>query len=553
MSVLKFFNNQILKYSKKYYFIHIILSPFSALIQAGGIISIFPLITVATNPELVQNNKYFQKYYFFEYASQHELIIQLSFIFLLLNTFGIVLFFSNTLLGEFISSHSSINLKSEITKKILLSNLSISSERSNLINYIFYEIAKYQNSLSSVLSLYQNIVSLFLYFITVSLIEPRLFFLLIIIIISYITLYFISKNPLKKYSLLESENSKKITQIFLNINLGLKDLLVLKIGKKIHKLLEKFQLINVKIELKKKVLILYPRYIFEIILYLIFVLIIVKYYLNDFIQNNLGLFAVVGIFIWKSIPLLFNIFRSFSVLNSNISSYKKLINFSIFKKNFKKRKSILIKNFYKEINFKKVNFSYNSEKKFYFNFKIKKEEKVLLQGKSGSGKTTLLNLLTGLLKPSSGYVSIDNIIISDKIIKTNIFGYVTQEFLIFPGTLIDNLISGRRLNKKLLVEVKKVFHVCGLNNLVKDFNGLFTRKIEFNSPELSGGQRQRLAIARILMLNPKILVLDEATNGIDENSENEILTNIFKYYPKITLIMVSHRNIKVNFNKKIKI
>ena len=249
--------------------------------------------------------------------------------------------------------------------------------------------------------------------------------------------------------------------------------------------------------------------------------------------------------------MLFNIFRSFSVINSNISSYKKLVNFSFFKKNTKKKKNIYLKNFLREINFKNVEFNYNSEKKFKFNFKIKKNQKILLCGESGSGKTTLLNLMTGLLSPTKGEVLIDNKIISKKNLKTHIFGYVTQEILLFSGTLADNLLFGRKLNKKLLVEVEKVFNICGLNNLVKNFDEIFEKKIEFNSPELSGGQRQRIAIARILMLKPKILILDEATNALDNKSENEILKKISKYFPNIAIIVVTHRDVNFNFNKKI--
>lgn len=551
MKVFLYFSSLILKYSKKYYILYIILSPFSALVQAGGIVSIFPLITVVTQPDKIQKNTYFKEFYFLDYSSTSELIIQLSVLFLIINILGILLFFSTTILGEFLASHTSVKLKNELSEKILNSDIGISSERSDLMNYIFYEIGKFQGALSSILSFYQNIVSLLVYLLTVSFFEPRLFMLLSALFAAYVFLYLISKKPLQNFSLKESENSVKITQLTLHINLGLKDLLVLKIGRKLHAMLQKFHLANVIIEIKKKLIILYPRYIFEILLYFVFVFIIVNYSDNNFIQNNLGIFALVAIFIWKSIPLLFNIFRSFSVINSNISSYKKLVNFSFFKKNIRKRKNIYLKNFLNEINFKNVEFNYNLQKKFKFNFKIKKNQKILLRGDSGSGKTTLLNLMTGLLSPKKGEVLIDNKVISNKNLKTYIFGYVTQEIILFNGTLAENLMFGRKLDKKFLKEIKKVFNICGLNNLVKNFDEIFEKKIEFNSPELSGGQRQRIAIARILMLKPKILILDEATNALDKKSETDILKKISKYYPNITIIVVTHRDVNFKFNRTI--
>lgn len=551
MKVFLYFSSLIFKYSKKYYISYIILSPFSALVQAGGIVSIFPLITVVTQPDKIQQNIYFKEFYFLDYLSTNELTIQLSILFLIINTLGILLFFSTTILGEFLASHTSVKLKNELSEKILNSDIGISSERSDLMNYIFYEIGKFQGALSSILSFYQNIVSLLVYLLTVSFFEPRLFMLLSALFAAYVFLYLISKKPLQNFSLKESENSVKITQLTLHINLGLKDLLVLKIGRKLHAMLQKFHLANVIIEIKKKLIILYPRYIFEILLYFVFVFIIVNYSDNNFIQNNLGIFALVAIFIWKSIPLLFNIFRSFSVINSNISSYKKLVNFSFFKKNIRKRKNIYLKNFLNEINFKNVEFNYNLQKKFKFNFKIKKNQKILLRGDSGSGKTTLLNLMTGLLSPKKGEVLIDNKVISNKNLKTYIFGYVTQEIILFNGTLAENLMFGRKLDKKFLKEIKKVFNICGLNNLVKNFDEIFEKKIEFNSPELSGGQRQRIAIARILMLKPKILILDEATNALDKKSETDILKKISKYYPNITIIVVTHRDVNFKFNRTI--
>lgn len=552
MKVFLYFSSLIIKYSKRYYIIYIILSPFSAIVQAGGIVSIFPLITVATNPDKIINNEYFQKFYFLNFNNSYDLIVQLSMLFLIFNSVGILLFFLNTVLGDYLASVTSVELKNEISSKILNSHITISSERSDLLNYIFYEIGKFQSSLNSILSFYANTVSLAVFCVSVIIIEPRLFYLLSLVIFFYLSLYFFNKKPLQKLSLAESENSVKITQIILQINLGLKDLLVLKVGKKLFYLLKKLQFINIIIEIRKKIMILYPRYAFEIILYTIAVLVIINFYENNFIQNNLGLLAVVAVFIWKSIPLFFNLFRSFSIINSNISSYKKLISFSIFKSK-KKRNSVILKKFNKNIHLNNVEFSYDKNKIFKFNFKIKKGEKVFLHGKSGSGKTTLLNLITGLLEPNNGKIKIDNVSVSNKNLKTNIFGYVTQEVVLFPGTIFNNLKFGKKFNKKDLNQIRQISDICGFEKIVDKFSEIFSKEIEFNSPELSGGQRQRIAIARVLMLKPEILILDEATNALDKKSETEILNNIIKYNPKMTVIIVTHRSVNFKFDKKIMI
>ena len=74
-----------------------------------------------------------------------------------------------------------------------------------------------------------------------------------------------------------------------------------------------------------------------------------------------------------------------------------------------------------------------------------------------------------------------------------------------------------------------------------------------NSPDISGGQKQRISIARVLYFEPQIIIFDEATNSLDLKSETELFKNIFKFYPNQTIIIVTHRKINLNFNKKLNI
>ena len=180
-----------------------------------------------------------------------------------------------------------------------------------------------------------------------------------------------------------------------------------------------------------------------------------------------------------------------------------------------------------------------------------KGNKIHLIGPSGSGKSTFLNLLTGLLTFKSGEIIIDNRKLETNY-KTSIFGYVTQDVFLFQGTLAENIMMTKS-GKKDLKLLKKIFHVCELGNIVSNFDEIFKKEIEINSPELSGGQKQRIAIARVLYLGPKILILDEATSALDKSSELSLLNNIFNLFPNLTIILVNHRNIKIKFDKKLKL
>ena len=112
----------------------------------------------------------------------------------------------------------------------------------------------------------------------------------------------------------------------------------------------------------------------------------------------------------------------------------------------------------------------------------------------------------------------------------------------------------KKLKEKDLSNLKKVFKVCGLSNIVGKIDNIFRYKLKLNAPEISGGQRQRIALARTLYRNPEILLLDESLNSLDrKKSEVEIFNNLMKYYPKLTLIATSHRPIKKLFNRTIKI
>ena len=125
----------------------------------------------------------------------------------------------------------------------------------------------------------------------------------------------------------------------------------------------------------------------------------------------------------------------------------------------------------------------------------------------------------------------------------------------FSGTIFENVTFQNSKSKdlKITVKLKKIYEICELNNVVYNYEDIFSKSIEIDSPDLSGGQKQRISIARVLYSEPKILILDEATNALDKISERKLFNNIFKYFPKLTVIVVTHRKLDLKFNKKVKI
>ena len=208
----------------------------------------------------------------------------------------------------------------------------------------------------------------------------------------------------------------------------------------------------------------------------------------------------------------------------------------------------------KTIKFQKLTYSYNNVNEIIkkLTFTIKKGDSVFINGKSGVGKSTIFKILTKVLDVDRNMVKINNIDINDidrsEIIKN--ICYVSQNEYIFTDTILNNIKLYEEATDE---EINKVIKVTKIDQILKDRNINLDYLLEENGHNLSGGERQRIILARSLLKNKKVLVLDETLNELDIDSEKEILKNIKNEY-KNTLILISHRNYNSNmFNKIIEI
>lgn len=176
------------------------------------------------------------------------------------------------------------------------------------------------------------------------------------------------------------------------------------------------------------------------------------------------------------------------------------------------------------------------------NLTIKKGESIAFIGPSGAGKTTVSDIILALLKPTEGHILMDGIDIEDLGGQWNrIIGYVPQATFIIDDTVRHNIAFGV---KKTDIDDEKVWQalkIAQLDEFIKNLpNGLDT-KVGERGVRFSGGQRQRLAIARALYRNPDVLVLDEATAALDNETESEVMKAIEALQGYKTLIIVAHR------------
>ena len=193
-----------------------------------------------------------------------------------------------------------------------------------------------------------------------------------------------------------------------------------------------------------------------------------------------------------------------------------------------------------DIKINNLDFSFNDRDYILknINLNIKKNSKVMIVGKSGSGKSTLLKLVMKYYKIDNNKILINNIDINNytkSTIDNNIL-YLSQNEILFSDTLYNNLIFDDSDRSKLL-DISKM---CYVDEII-DSNLGFNMLIEENGFNLSGGEKQRIMLARALLKNFEILIIDEGLNQVDINLERKILKNIFKYFKNKTIIVISHR------------
>ena len=183
-------------------------------------------------------------------------------------------------------------------------------------------------------------------------------------------------------------------------------------------------------------------------------------------------------------------------------------------------------------------------------FKVNEEQHLLILGPSGSGKTTIINLLSGLLKPSSGYINFKNTKYSvlselqlDQLRSEN-FGFIFQKLHLIGHLNVEQNIAIAK-NKKNSLDINKLLDNLGL----KGYNKMIVKNLSF-------GESQRVAVARGVVNNPKVIFADEPTSGLDDKNSNLVIKLIFEQVKKTgsTLIVSSHdQRIKKNFSKILEI
>ena len=300
-----------------------------------------------------------------------------------------------------------------------------------------------------------------------------------------------------------------------------------------------------------------PRYLLEIGT-VFFILIFTVFFTKN--NNDLSLllpeFALYFASFLRMLPIFIKLINNLQTLKFGFPVVKTL--HAEFKK---EQKLNTINNinqeeisFKKSIKFQDVSFKYPNKSDLILenvNLEFGQGKIIGIIGSTGSGKTTFLNLLTSLISPTIGDIFCDGIKISEKNRNwKKKISYVTQKTFLMDDTIKNNIIFGyeTEYNERKFEEAIKF---SNLDKFIRNLpNGINTIVGE-NGTQMSGGQIQRISIARALYNSPEILVFDEATNSLDENTEKNIINEILLLKDKCTIFLVTHnKNLTANCDEK---
>jgi len=526
------------------------------------ILSLIPtMIIYMTNPELAINNiKTIQEYVtknYFEFNIDISIYAFFSILIIGLIIKNFLTIISTILDGNLMRIIPYFNIN-KIYNYYLNQPLEkiITNRNSELIRDITTETGKAVAHLFNYLLIFKEMILFFAIFLSIFLNNQIIaIFLFVTFIVLMIGVYFSLNKNLTKKGKIQLKAEANIIENLNNFLGVIKEIKIYKLEKFFKESFSSNSEQKLKSHMYRFVIQKILRNVFEIILILLITIgaLIAKKHNQDF-NELLPLLGLLIIAFLRLTPIITNINSAFAGILYSRPSFNNILSIinSINEKKTEKKikNNVFIIDKFNELEFKNIDFSYNESKILdNFSFKLTGNKMIGITGDSGSGKSTILNIITGLLKIKKGSVLIDgnNILNNDFRMNNNNIGYVPQEVFLINGSIVSNIALGH-LNKNINNEdLSLAIKVSGLETMfLKDKNMNLDTAILDKGQNLSGGQKQRVGIARALYRKPSLLILDEATNQIDNSTKLKIITDLRTNYKNMTTIIVSHDNSVIN-------
>ncbi len=295
-----------------------------------------------------------------------------------------------------------------------------------------------------------------------------------------------------------------------------------------------------------------PKLWFECVgLMTLVILLMTTIYLGSSHEELIILLAIFGAAAFRLIPAVSRILGSVQLVRSSQYAVQILFDQMVAHETENEYISVAQKKIiFSDLCINNLCFKYPSSQELTitnFSVKVKRGEVLGLVAPSGSGKSTLITLIMGLLNPTSGKILVNDLNITSCLKDwQGIIGYVPQNIYLSDETILENILFSKStdvLNQQALEYALKISKV---DHLIKDLpEGLNTRLGDFGT-RFSGGQKQRIAIARALYRQPQLMILDEATTGLDAQVESDIFSTLVEIKYEVTMIVISHNQAVLN-------
>ena len=543
-----------IKVRRKTQFISLIfLTIFAGFTEIISIASVVPFVSVVTGDNFLKDTLFLSNIFTIDEKKDAIIFTGLLFssLYLLNSLIRILLIYFTARL----TSVTTAELSSQLYEAKLYENYSqqISKNSSDLISTITQKVTQLNFTINSIVHLASSLVIFTCIMLVLVWVNPTV---MLISVFFFGTLYLlfvkIGKKEIYKSSQIINEEQNNIV---LSISDGLgsiRDIILDNTQKFYLKIFDKSNFNKAKREAITEFIQQSPRYIFESMGIVLFVVLLIY---SSITINNTGEFsnifptlAALALGSQRILPLLNKLYTDFITIKSKSHQLDEIIKILDENKLLEEEKKLIIQKqikFQDLIKFQDVTFSYDKKKNILenINLEIKKGSRIGIIGKTGEGKSTFLDLLMGFLQPDTGDIFIDNEKLSNKTILSwqEKISHVPQKIFLSDSSFLSNIAFGRDESEINLKRVNEVSKKSQIHNFIMESEKGYNQKVGERGVKLSGGQIQRIGLARALYKNNEIIIFDEATNSLDNDTEKSIMDELYQLDEDLTVVIVAHR------------
>lgn len=529
-----------------------------SLIELAGIASILPFMAILVDPEVIENNLKLNKIFEFSknlgVENKNQFLLFTGIIVFLLLIISLLMKSLVTYLQINFSSSARYNIERRVIKGYLAQSYSWFLDRNsadlgkNILSEVNMVVS---NGIRPMMDMIvKSVVSIIVIALLIA-VDPKL---ALIVGLSLVSTYLIIYLSIRGYlRFIGKERLRIVRGRFTLINEAFGAIKEIKIRTLEQSFVDKYSIKTknlTKFEAIFSVLNQLPRFAIEAVAFGGMLLLVL--YLMQKSNNFLSIIPILVLYTlagYRLIPLLQGIFININTLRyvgPPLEALSKEL-FNLKNSNLVEQECKDIIKLEKKISLKKINFKYSNETKFglrNINMNISARSLIGIVGSTGSGKTTLIDIILGLLETQDGKLEIDGKIINNLNRRSwqRSIGYVPQQIYLSDDTIISNIAFGvepNKINKNAVIDAAKISHLHDFvdSNLPLKYQTVVGER----GAKLSGGQKQRIGIARALYHNPQVLIMDEATNALDNLTEQKVINSILKLKESKTIILITHR------------